>query len=813
MFLGGAYGSVKPLRTNRPVGASKSTSVANCSTGISGNLEIWEGFWAGWKPRWCVLSNSDFVIYSDPKNKKEIARITLRGENVRTSIDTRQTSGLEEKVNVGNSRGEKGIKVGVKIETKCGEHDKYLSFITHTSDKSSHVHIRAPTVMERDRWLLVMMNLDVQDFKSSNTPALTKLQHHLATTNVYCELLDNQVARLSNLNDYLAEHAEIFCLLREAQIATMTAHSVRVTLREALDWCARIDLWYEGKEAEEIQRQSEIRDLASWCTRWGRNEFEPISADRGISAEEEDGISTRCQLQNQFETELSQLGVYHDSLSGHSLSVHSRILNVKRLIAAMTGHNHMSASLSNGSQEQPGSRSNIKAQTTILRNAQFGAGQREIRTTNRVTKHHHFISSEPESQTKKAMEDSITCGAMVDTTLRGISAEYDNAISALEDRVYELSRKHLASCTHTDSLWRGVIHAVANTTPIATTTESFNERFPTSTTTPMNTPSSTPVPEKYNEWPLSKESSGQVVDNLADENGMQTQTNTNVHTDTDDCDEDIVDDIPLYRNLRSVLLTATYTFTLQSVFDVMFSSSCPGLKSLYKKNEYFDICIGDWAVDTDNILVQSRTNTYNVTVNTPLGAKTSITSERQVLTWNEKGSAFVCEATINAKGVPYGETFINTVKYTVKRSKAKECCVVISAELEWISKPYFSKISNLIESTSTDAMGDYASAWHRHVIDCQAQGMMEAGYLREIPMKVPPHTLKMPSIEKRSRSASRSSIVRSRESIHNKSRDNMNVFGEELLTVPTVLTAMSAVSATLSIFALVMGSRLRLNGS
>ncbi|KNC72506.1 hypothetical protein SARC_14937, partial [Sphaeroforma arctica JP610] len=87
--------------------------------------------------------------------------------------------------------------------------------------------------------------MDGLDIKSNDVAITTALQHHLATTNVYCELLDNQVAKLSKVNEILTAHEEIFSLFRETQVAAMTAHSVRITFKDALDWCGKIELWYE----------------------------------------------------------------------------------------------------------------------------------------------------------------------------------------------------------------------------------------------------------------------------------------------------------------------------------------------------------------------------------------------------------------------------------------------------------------------------------------------------------------------------------------------------------------------------------------
>lgn len=39
-------------------------AVADSATVLRGHLLVWEGFWAGWRNRWCILTEQTFSYFA-----------------------------------------------------------------------------------------------------------------------------------------------------------------------------------------------------------------------------------------------------------------------------------------------------------------------------------------------------------------------------------------------------------------------------------------------------------------------------------------------------------------------------------------------------------------------------------------------------------------------------------------------------------------------------------------------------------------------------------------------------------------------------
>nr|XP_026693590.1 GRAM domain-containing protein 1C isoform X1 [Ciona intestinalis] len=144
-------------------------------------------------------------------------------------------------------------------------------------------------------------------------------------------------------------------------------------------------------------------------------------------------------------------------------------------------------------------------------------------------------------------------------------------------------------------------------------------------------------------------------------------------------------------------LVREYECSAAELFNIIYGDTCPFWKLYLEKRQTFDITITKWKDgEAENQGYKVRSLNYNLTLNNPLGPKSSNVDEVQVCYKHEPCRYYTVDCTAHTHGVPYSDYFSTVMRYQIRKLGKSTCELRVSAQLVFNKTPW-GLVKNFIE--------------------------------------------------------------------------------------------------------------------
>eukprot|EP00124_Ichthyophonus_hoferi_P003055 Ihof_evm2s242 gene=Ihof_evmTU2s242 len=618
---------------------------------MASKMQVWEGFWAGWKERYGVLKGNKLCI-------TESEHSAVRCGEVDFVAGCTVDFGLERE---GDS--DENMKEGTA-----------LSFTVRGGGATTHTHIRVDSPAVRDRWVVALQMAASPTGDDSNQSVSVRLLRHLQIIRMAHQVLIGQMASLAELSEALAIYPEVPLLLAEGRIGTMMTGAVLSSATPAIQWVIDLEGSYKVATESEEESQRQLISLAERLSQNGYTGLEDIAT--GLDQEVDELVAgsysedpTLAQGHD-YRHMILQLELHKESISAQSGLITARtssLAALERSLAANEDLDKISNLLpyihSTGTRTGPPSIYSMQSlpvnpslhhsQLSMLESASMYASQPPVNPQYQYPPPMHSTGNLANSPLHQASNIGLLLGASMNT---------------VQDSVSEMVRLVVGHCVVLSARYRSCRQRRLV----------IQQRLLARVTSQDHQCSST------DHQPMEKA----------------------LHATVDP------------QRLTSIQFSA-FAMEVADIFNLFFASGAPGLSDVYEQLNYFDLSITPWSSNQSGT---QRTIKFSLDVDTPLGMKVANNVDEQTLTWMPGRRGFTVESRVVALNMPYGHTFCTKARYYVVSLGPGQCHVDLSGDIDWINKPYFASISDMIESRVHRSLNQFAESFMLHARHHQAPG-------------------------------------------------------------------------------------------
>eukprot|EP00124_Ichthyophonus_hoferi_P003842 Ihof_evm2s364 gene=Ihof_evmTU2s364 len=622
---------------------------------MASKMQVWEGFWAGWKERYGVLKGNKLCI-------TESEHSAVRCGEVEFVAGCTVDFGLERE---GDS--DENMHEGTA-----------LSFTVRGGGATAHTHIRVDSPAVRDRWVVALQMAASPTGDDSNQSVSMRLVRHLQTIRMAHQVLIGQMASLAELAEALAIYPEVPLLLAEGRIGTMMTGAVLSSATPAIQWVIDLEGAYKVATESEEESQRQLIGLAEQLSQNGYKELEDIST--GLDQEVDELVAgsysedpTLAQGRD-YRHMILQLELHKESISAQSGLITTRISSLAALERSLAANED----LNRASNPQPymhstGSRTGPPSGTPSI----------------------YSLQSMPVNPSLHPSHLSMLESASMYASLPPVNPQYQYPPPIHSTANFANSPLHQACNTGLllgasmntvqDSVSEMVRLVIGHSVVLSARYRSCRQRRLV-------------IQQRLLARVTLLEPQGPSTDHQPMEKALQSTVDP--------------------QRLTSIQFSA-FAMEVVDFFNLFFASGAPGLSDIYEQLNYFDLSITPWSSNQSGA---QRTIKFSLDVDTPLGMKVANNIDEQTLTWMPVRRGFTVESRVVALNMPYGHTFCTKARYYVVSLGQGQCQVDLSGGIDWINKPYFASISDMIESRVHRSLGQFAERFMLYARHHQAPG-------------------------------------------------------------------------------------------
>ncbi|CAG0899981.1 unnamed protein product [Darwinula stevensoni] len=145
--------------------------------------------------------------------------------------------------------------------------------------------------------------------------------------------------------------------------------------------------------------------------------------------------------------------------------------------------------------------------------------------------------------------------------------------------------------------------------------------------------------------------------------------------------------------------------SVDTVFQFLFTASKFQMDFIALR-ESFDVNLGEWTED-ENTSEKTRSLSCQVQLNNPLGPKTALSKQNQVLDKASRpGYLYAVDCEVNTHGIPYGDSFFVHLHFCITRISASQSSLLLFGQVKY-RKSIWGLIKNFIEKNTYAGMEEH----------------------------------------------------------------------------------------------------------